>query len=52
MRDKIKSLEIYYYNDGRIYEGEWKDNTKEGKGIFYCNNEHKNKREWKYKKNK
>ena len=26
------------YNNGRIYEGEWKNNLKEGKGIYSLNN--------------
>ena len=24
-----------YYNDGNRYEGEWKDDKAEGKGIYY-----------------
>ena len=27
-----------YWNDGSIYEGDWKNNRKEGKGLFYYNN--------------
>ena len=24
-----------YYNDGDIYEGDWRNNNREGKGIYY-----------------
>ena len=27
-----------YWNDGTRYEGEWKNDEKEGKGIKYYNN--------------
>ena len=26
---------IYYWKNGEIYEGDWKNNLKEGKGIYY-----------------
>ena len=31
---------IYYYNNGDIYEGFWKNDKEEGKGITYYNREH------------
>ena len=30
---------IYTYPDGSKYEGDWEDNKKHGKGIYYYNNE-------------
>ena len=27
-----------YYNNGNRYEGDWKNDKKEGKGIYYFNN--------------
>ena len=27
-----------YYNDGDRYEGDWKNNLKDGKGIYYYSN--------------
>ena len=35
------------WNDGYLYEGKWKHNKKEGKRIFYYNDEDKSEREWK-----
>ena len=29
---------IYYFNNGEKYDGEWKNNLKEGKGIMYDKN--------------
>ena len=29
---------IYYYNNGEIYEGDWKNDKREGKGIYYFKN--------------
>ncbi|MFW9297294.1 hypothetical protein, partial [Glaesserella parasuis] len=26
---------MYYYNNGAIYKGDWKENEKDGKGIIY-----------------
>ena len=28
-----------YWNDGDRYEGEWRNDKKEGKGIYYYNTE-------------
>ena len=27
-----------YYNDGNRYEGDWKNDRREGKGVYYRNN--------------
>ena len=32
---------VYYYGNGDIYEGDWKDNLRDGSGTFY----YKSKRE-------
>ena len=29
---------VYYYNNGDIYEGQWKNDKCEGKAIVYFNN--------------
>jgi len=31
-------FDLKYYNNGDIYEGDYKDDKQEGKGIFYFNN--------------
>ena len=36
-----------YYNNGEIYEGYWKNDKFEGKGIYYYNNGNKYDGEWK-----
>ncbi len=35
-KDEKKEVKgIYYYNNGNVYEGVWKNDKKHGKGIFY-----------------
>ena len=36
-----------YYNNGEKYDGKWKNDKKEGKGIFYYFNGDKYDGEWK-----
>ena len=36
-----------HWNDGNKYETNWKNDKKEGKGIFYCRNGDRHKGDWK-----
>ena len=38
---------IMYWNNGDIYEGDWKNDKREGKGIMYYNNGKKKEGIWK-----
>ena len=37
----------YYYKNGEIFDGEWKNGIIEGKGIYYYNNGRKYEGQWK-----
>ena len=51
-KDKRDGKGIYDFNDGRIYDGEWKKDKRDGKGVFIFNNGNKYDGEWKKKKKK
>ena len=36
-----------YWENGDRYEGEWKNDEREGKGIYYLNNGDRYEGEWK-----
>ena len=36
-----------YWNDGHRYEGDWKNDKREGKGIMYYNNGEIDNGDWK-----
>ena len=36
-----------YYNNGARYEGDWKNDKKEGKGIYYFKNGNREMGDWK-----
>lgn len=51
----VKTIGVFYYNNGRRYEGDWKDGKRNGKGnlqsksigILYFNNGNWYDGEWK-----